>query len=188
MLRSSLELGGNASFIVLDDADVDAAVEGAMIAKMRNMGEACTAANRFYVQRGVAEAFTAKLAERMGALKVGRGTEEGVNVGPLIDAKGRDKVTDLVADAVAAGASVALGGKAQDGPGYFYPPTVLTDVPVDSRLNHEEIFGPVAPITVVDTADEALAAANATEFGLVNYVYTRDLNRALHIAENPRAA
>ncbi|MEQ3553673.1 NAD-dependent succinate-semialdehyde dehydrogenase [Pseudonocardia nematodicida] len=184
VLRSSLELGGNASFIVLDDADVDAAVEGAMVAKMRNMGEACTAANRFYVQRGVAEEFTAKLAARMGALKVGRGTEDGVNVGPLIDAKGRDKVTDLVADAVANGASVAVGGTAQDGPGYFYPPTVLTDVPADSRLNHEEIFGPVAPITVVDTADAALAAANATEFGLVNYVYTRDITEALRISEN----
>jgi len=157
VLRSSLELGGNASFIVLDDADV---------------------------QRGVVEEFTAKLAERMGALKVGRGTEEGVNVGPLIDAKGRDKVTDLVADAVANGASIAIGGTAHDGPGYFYPPTVLTDVPADSRLNHEEIFGPVAPITVVDSETEALDAANATEFGLVNYVYTRDLNRALRIAEN----
>lgn len=184
VLRSSLELGGNASFIVLDDADVDAAIEGAMIAKMRNMGEACTAANRFYVQRGVADEFARKLADRMGALTVGRGTEEGVNVGPLIDAKGRDKVVDLVADAVANGASVALGGEPQDGPGYFYPPTVLTDVPENSRLNHEEIFGPVAPITVVDSADQALAAANATEFGLVNYVYTRDLNQALRIAEN----
>ena len=184
VLRSSLELGGNASFIVLDDADVDAAIEGAMIAKMRNMGEACTAANRFYVQRGVADEFARKLADRMGALKVGRGTEEGVNVGPLIDAKGRDKVVDLVADAVANGAGVALGGEPQDGPGYFYPPTVLTDVPENSRLNHEEIFGPVAPITVVDSADQALAAANATEFGLVNYVYTRDLNQALRIAEN----
>ena len=184
VLRASLELGGNASFVVLDDADVDAAIEGAMVAKMRNMGEACTAANRFYVQRGVAEEFSRKLAERMGALKVGRGTEEGVNVGPLIDRKGLDKVTDLVADAVANGASVTVGGKAQDGPGYFYPPTVLTDVPANSRLNHEEIFGPVAPITVVDTEAEALDAANATEFGLVNYVYTRDLNRALRIAEN----
>ncbi|MEV1290788.1 NAD-dependent succinate-semialdehyde dehydrogenase [Pseudonocardia sp. NPDC049635] len=184
VLRTSLELGGNASFIVLDDADVDAAVEGAMVAKMRNMGEACTAANRFYVQRGVVEEFTSKLAERMGALKVGRGTEDGVHVGPLIDAKSRDKVTDLVADAVANGASVALGGTAHDGPGYFYPPTVLTDVPANSRLNHEEIFGPVAPITVVDSESAALDAANATEFGLVNYVYTRDLNRALRIAEN----
>ena len=184
VLRSSLELGGNASFVVLDDADVDAAIEGAMVAKMRNMGEACTAANRFYVQRGVAEEFSAKLAGRMGGLKVGRGTEEGVNVGPLIDRKGLDKVTDLVADAVANGASVAIGGTAQDGPGYFYPPTVLTDVPANSRLNHEEIFGPVAPITVVDSEQEALDAANATEFGLVNYVYTRDLNRALRIAEN----
>ncbi|MFP5021298.1 NAD-dependent succinate-semialdehyde dehydrogenase [Pseudonocardia phyllosphaerae] len=184
VLRSSLELGGNASFIVLDDADVDSAVEGAMIAKMRNMGEACTAANRFYVQSGVVEEFTAKLAERMGALTVGRGTEDGVNVGPLIDGKGLEKVTDLVADAVANGASVALGGEAVDGPGYFYPPTVLTGVPAGSRLNHEEIFGPVAPITVVESEQEALDAANSTEFGLVNYVYTQDLDRALRISEN----
>ncbi len=184
VMRSSLELGGNAAFVVLDDADVDAAIEGAMVAKMRNMGEACTAANRFYVQRGVAEEFSRKLAERMGSLRVGRGTEEGVQVGPLIDRPGLEKVADLVADAIANGASVTIGGKAQDGPGYFYPPTVLTDVPANSRLNHEEIFGPVAPITVVDSEQEALDAANATEFGLVNYVYTRDLNRALRIAEN----
>ncbi|RZT86324.1 succinate-semialdehyde dehydrogenase/glutarate-semialdehyde dehydrogenase [Pseudonocardia sediminis] len=183
VLRASLELGGNASFIVLDDADVDAAIEGAMVAKMRNMGEACTAANRFYVQSGVAGEFARKLAEKMGALKVGRGTEDGVQVGPLIDGKGLNKVTDLVADAVANGAKVAIGGTAQDGPGYFYPPTVLTDVPVNSRLNHEEIFGPVAPITVVESEEQALDAANATEFGLVNYVYTRDLNRALRISE-----
>ncbi|MFR9803430.1 NAD-dependent succinate-semialdehyde dehydrogenase [Pseudonocardia sp. RS010] len=183
VLRTSMELGGNASFLVFDDADLDKAVDGAMLAKMRNMGEACTAANRFYVQRGVAEEFAAKLAERMGALKVGRGTEDGVQVGPLVDAKGRDKVVDLVGDAVSNGARVTVGGKAADGPGYFFPPTVLTDVPQESRLNHEEIFGPVAPISVFDTEDEALAAANATEFGLVNYVFTENLNRALRVSE-----
>ncbi|GAA2879726.1 NAD-dependent succinate-semialdehyde dehydrogenase [Pseudonocardia halophobica] len=183
VLRTSMELGGNASFLVFDDADLDKAVDGAMLAKMRNMGEACTAANRFYVQRGVAEEFAAKLAERMGALKVGRGTEDGVQVGPLVDAKGRDKVVDLVGDAIANGAQVKVGGEAAEGPGYFYPPTVLTDVPQDSRLNHEEIFGPVAPISVFDTEDEAMAAANATEFGLVNYVFTENLNRALRVSE-----
>ncbi|GAA1831710.1 NAD-dependent succinate-semialdehyde dehydrogenase [Pseudonocardia ailaonensis] len=183
VLRTSMELGGNASFLVFADADVDAAVEGAMLAKMRNMGEACTAANRFYVQRGVAEEFAGKLAERMGALTVGRGTEDGVQVGPLVDAKGRDKVVDLVGDALAHGASVKVGGEPVAGPGYFYRPTVLTDVPQDSRLNHEEIFGPVAPISVFDTEDEALAAANATEFGLVNYVFTQNLDRALRISE-----
>ncbi|MEU7816507.1 NAD-dependent succinate-semialdehyde dehydrogenase [Pseudonocardia sp. NPDC049154] len=183
VLRTSMELGGNASFLVFDDADLDKAVDGAMLAKMRNMGEACTAANRFYVQRGVAEEFAAKLAERMGALKVGRGTEDGVQVGPLVDAKGRDKVVDLVGDAIAHGAQVKVGGEAAEGRGYFYPPTVLTDVPQDSRLNHEEIFGPVAPISVFDTEDEALAAANATEFGLVNYVFTENLNRALRVSE-----
>ncbi|WP_433501885.1 NAD-dependent succinate-semialdehyde dehydrogenase [Pseudonocardia halophobica] len=183
VLRTSMELGGNASFLVFDDADLDKAVDGAMLAKMRNMGEACTAANRFYVQRGVAEEFAAKLADRMGALKVGRGTEDGVQVGPLVDAKGRDKVVDLVGDAIANGAQVKVGGEAAEGPGYFYPPTVLTDVPQDSRLNHEEIFGPVAPISVFDTEDEALAAANATEFGLVNYVFTENLNRALRVSE-----
>jgi succinate-semialdehyde dehydrogenase/glutarate-semialdehyde dehydrogenase len=183
VLRTSMELGGNASFLVFDDADLDKAVEGAMLAKMRNMGEACTAANRFYVQRGVAEEFAAKLAERMGGLKVGRGTEEGVQVGPLVDAKGREKVVDLVGDAVENGAQVKVGGRAADGPGYFYPPTVLVDVPKESRLNHEEIFGPVAPISVFDTESEALAAANATEFGLVNYVFTENLNRALRVSE-----
>jgi succinate-semialdehyde dehydrogenase/glutarate-semialdehyde dehydrogenase len=178
-----MELGGNASFLVFEDADLDKAVEGAMLAKMRNMGEACTAANRFYVQRSVAEAFAAKLGERMGALKVGRGTEDGVQVGPMIDGKGLGKIVDLVSDAVANGARIAVGGAKAEGPGYFYPPTVLTDVPQDSRLNHEEIFGPVAPISVFDTEDEALAAANATEFGLVNYVFTENLNRALRVAE-----
>ena len=183
VLRTSMELGGNASFIVFDDADLEKAVAGAMVAKMRNMGEACTAANRFYVHRSISDAFAEKLAEKMGSLVVGRGTEDGVQVGPLVDAKGRDKVVDLVGDALAHGATVKVGGAPVDGPGYFYPPTVLTDVPKESRLNHEEIFGPVAPISVFDTEAEALAAANATEFGLVNYVFTESLDRALRVAE-----
>jgi succinate-semialdehyde dehydrogenase/glutarate-semialdehyde dehydrogenase len=183
VLRTSMELGGNASFLVFEDADLDKAVEGAMLAKMRNMGEACTAANRFYVHRSVADEFAAKLGERMGALKVGRGTEDGVQVGPLVDAKGLNKVLDLVGDAVSHGATITVGGRQAEGPGYFYPPTVLTDVPQSSRLNHEEIFGPVAPISVFDTEEEALAAANATEFGLVNYLFTENLNRALRVAE-----
>ncbi|MCU1630357.1 MAG: succinate-semialdehyde dehydrogenase [Pseudonocardia sp.] len=183
VLRTSMELGGNASFIVFDDADLEKAVAGAMVAKMRNMGEACTAANRFYVHRSISGAFAENLAEKMGSLVVGRGTEDGVQVGPLVDAKGRDKVVDLVGDALAHGATVKVGGAPVDGPGYFYPPTVLTDVPKESRLNHEEIFGPVAPISVFDTEAEALAAANATEFGLVNYVFTESLDRALRVAE-----
>ena len=183
VLRTSMELGGNAPFIVFGDADLDKAVDGAMLAKMRNMGEACTAANRFLVHRSLADAFAERLTERMGALVVGRGTEDGVQVGPLIDAKGRDKVVELVDDAVQRGATVRLGGKPGDGPGHFYPPTVLTEVPLDARLTREEIFGPVAAISVFDDEDEAVAAANDTEFGLVAYVYTRELNRALRVCE-----
>jgi succinate-semialdehyde dehydrogenase/glutarate-semialdehyde dehydrogenase len=154
-----------------------------MTAKMRNMGEACTAANRFLVHRSVAGAFADKLAERMAALRVGRGTDDGVQVGPLVDAKSRDKVVELVGDAVERGATVTTGGEAVDGPGYFYRPTVLTDVPLAARLTREEIFGPVAPISVFDTDDEAVAAANDTEFGLVGYLYTRDVGRALRVSE-----
>ncbi|WP_214365049.1 NAD-dependent succinate-semialdehyde dehydrogenase [Pseudonocardia sp. H11422] len=183
VLRTSMELGGNAAFIVFDDADLDAALDGAMIAKMRNMGEACTAANRFLVHSSVAGEFAERLAERMSALKVGRGTEDGVQVGPLINAKGRDKVAELVADAVERGAKVLAGGKALDGPGYFYQPTVLVDVPRDARLQREEIFGPVAPIITFETEDDALAMANGTEFGLVNYQYTENTHRALRVCE-----
>jgi succinate-semialdehyde dehydrogenase/glutarate-semialdehyde dehydrogenase len=183
VLRTSMELGGNAPFLVFADADLDAAVDGAMTAKMRNMGEACTAANRFLVHRSVAEAFADKLTARMAALRVGRGTEDGVQVGPLVDAKSRDKVVDLVGDAVDRGAAVRVGGAVADGPGYFYPPTVLTDVPLTARLGKEEIFGPVAPISVFDTDDEAVAAANDTEFGLVSYLYTESLARALRVSE-----
>lgn len=187
VLRTSMELGGNAPFLVFDDADLDKAVDGAMQAKMRNMGEACTAANRFLVQRGVAEEFGRRLAERMGGLVVGRGTEDGVQVGPLVDAKGRDKVVELVRDAVDKGAHVTVGAEPTDGPGYFYPPTVLTDVPLEARLSREEIFGPVAAITVFDTEDEAVAAANDTEFGLVSYLFTESLTRSLRVSERLEA-
>ncbi|HEY3711710.1 MAG TPA: NAD-dependent succinate-semialdehyde dehydrogenase [Amycolatopsis sp.] len=187
VLRTSMELGGNAPFLVFEDADLDAAVEGAMQAKMRNIGEACTAANRFYVQRGVLEEFSRRLTERMRALPMGRGTEDGVVVGPLIDEAAVKKVTALVKDATERGARVLTGGAAVDGPGHFYPATVLTDVPVDARLAAEEIFGPVAPITPFDTEDEAVAKANNTEYGLVSYLYTSDVKRALRVSERLEA-
>ncbi|MFD5074032.1 NAD-dependent succinate-semialdehyde dehydrogenase [Streptomyces sp. NPDC058371] len=183
VVRTSMELGGNAPFLVFDDADVDAAVEGAMTAKMRNMGEACTAANRFFVHRSVAEEFGRRLAERMGALVVGPGTAQGVDVGPLIDAGGRAKVADLVADAVGRGARVLVGGAAPDGPGHFYPPTVLAEVDPGSRLMETEIFGPVAAILVFDGEDEAVRRANDTPWGLVGYVFTEGLDRALRVSE-----
>jgi succinate-semialdehyde dehydrogenase / glutarate-semialdehyde dehydrogenase len=187
VLSVSMELGGNAPFLVFDDADLDAAVDGAMLAKMRNIGEACTAANRFYVQSTVADEFSRRLADRMGALTIGRGVDDGVEVGPLIDAAGREKVSTLVADAVEKGGQVLVGGDAIDGPGYFYRPTVLADVPRDARMQREEIFGPVAPVTSFDTQDEALAAANDTQYGLVAYVYTRDLARAVRVCERLEA-
>ena len=183
LLRLSMELGGNAPFIVFEDADLDAAVEGAMIAKMRNIGEACTAANRFHVAGPVADQFADKLAEKMGALKVGRGTEEGVDVGPLIDDNQRKKVSELVEDAISGGAQAVVGGHERDGAGYFYDPTVLTDIPDNARVLTEEIFGPVAPVKGFTDEDEAIAAANDTEYGLVAYVYTRDLERALRVVE-----
>ncbi|MEV7550316.1 NAD-dependent succinate-semialdehyde dehydrogenase [Amycolatopsis sp. NPDC089917] len=187
VLRTSMELGGNAPFLVFEDADLDAAIEGAMTAKMRNIGEACTAANRFYVQRGIVDEFSRRLTERMEALPMGRGTEEGVVVGPLIDEAAVEKVSGLVADAAGRGARVLTGGSTVDGPGNFYQATVLTDVPKDARLASEEIFGPVAPITPFDSEDEAIAAANDTEFGLVSYVYTSDLKRALRVSERLEA-
>jgi succinate-semialdehyde dehydrogenase/glutarate-semialdehyde dehydrogenase len=183
VLKVSMELGGNAPFVVFDDADLDAAVEGAMIAKMRNIGEACTSANRFHVHESVAEEFSAKLAEKMGALKVGRGTEDGVDVGPLIDADQRDKVAELVEDAVGKGADAVVGGSRVDGAGYFYEPTVLSGVGDDARVLKEEIFGPVAPVATFSDEDEAVAAANNTEFGLVSYLFTRDIKRALRVSE-----
>ena len=183
LLRLSMELGGNAPFIVFEDADVDAAVAGAMIAKMRNMGEACTSANRFHVAAAVAEQFAEKLGEKMGALRLGRGTEEGIDVGPLIDDAQRSKVSELVQDALGRGASAVVGGQARDGAGYFYNPTVLTDIPDGAKLLDEEIFGPVAPVKGFTDEDEAVAAANNTEYGLVAYVYTNDLKRALRVCE-----
>jgi succinate-semialdehyde dehydrogenase/glutarate-semialdehyde dehydrogenase len=183
LLRLSMELGGNAPFIVFEDADIDEAVKGALIAKMRNIGEACTAANRFHVAAPVAEQFAEKLAERMGSMKVGRGTEDGVEVGPLIDDSQRSKVDELVQDAVGKGARALVGGHTRDGAGYFYDPTVLTDIPDDASLLKEEIFGPVAPVKGFASEDEAIAAANDTEFGLVAYLYTRDIKRALRVVE-----
>jgi succinate-semialdehyde dehydrogenase / glutarate-semialdehyde dehydrogenase len=183
LLRLSMELGGNAPFIVFDDADLDDVVEGAMIAKMRNIGEACTAANRFHVAGSLADSFAEKLAERMSKLKLGRGTEEGVDIGPLIDADQRRKVQDLVDDAAGKGAKVVVGGSAREGQGYFYEPTVLADIPDDAKLLKEEIFGPVAPVKSFDSDEEAIAAANDTEYGLVAYVYTRDVKRALRVCE-----
>jgi succinate-semialdehyde dehydrogenase/glutarate-semialdehyde dehydrogenase len=183
LLKLSMELGGNAPFIVFDDADIDAAVQGAMVAKMRNIGEACTAANRFHVDGSVADEFAEKLAAKMGAMKIGRGTEDGVEVGPLIDGKQRAKVQELVEDALGRGAHAVVGGKAGDGAGYFYEPTVLTDVPDDASLLSEEIFGPVAPVKGFSDEDEAIAAANDTEYGLVAYVFTTNLKRALRVVE-----
>ncbi|WP_427888087.1 NAD-dependent succinate-semialdehyde dehydrogenase [Kribbella sp. GL6] len=187
VLRTSMELGGNAPLLVFEDADLDKAVDGAMLAKMRNGGEACTAANRIYVQSSVMDAFAAKLTARMSALKVGRGTEPGVDVGPLIDGKQRDKVADLVADAIARGARTLTGGSVAEGNGYFYRPTVLADVPETARLQKEEIFGPVAPLTPFETEADAVRMANDTEFGLVSYLFTENLSRALRVSERLEA-
>ena len=183
LLRVSMELGGNAPFIVFEDADLDRAVEGAMLAKMRNIGEACTAANRFYVHESLVEEFGRRFAERMSALTIGRGTEDGVDVGPLIDAKARDGVAEMVEDAKAQGATVVVGGSRADGPGYFFQPTVVTGVPKTARVMQEEIFGPVAPIASFSTEEEVLEAANSTEYGLVAYVFTRDLSRMIRVSE-----
>jgi succinate-semialdehyde dehydrogenase/glutarate-semialdehyde dehydrogenase len=183
LLRVSMELGGNAPFLVFADADLDAAVEGAMLAKMRNMGEACTAANRFLVHESVADEFATKFAEKMAAEVVGRGTEDGVTVGPLIDAKQRDKVAELVEDATQRGASVVTGGSTTGDTGYFFQPTVLTDVSPDADLFREEIFGPVAPITTFSEDEKAVQMANDTEYGLVAYAFTTDLGRMIRVSE-----
>jgi succinate-semialdehyde dehydrogenase/glutarate-semialdehyde dehydrogenase len=183
LLRLSMELGGNAPFLVFEDADVDAAVAGAMLAKMRNIGEACTSANRFFVHESVAAEFTEKFAARMRALTVGKGTKKGVDVGPLITAKARDGVDELVRDAVERGARAVTGGSAVPGRGFFYAPTVLADVPADARVFAEEIFGPVAPVTTFRDEAEAISRANSTEYGLVGYVFTRDLARTIRVAE-----
>jgi succinate-semialdehyde dehydrogenase / glutarate-semialdehyde dehydrogenase len=183
LLRVSMELGGNAPFLVFADADVEEAVEGALLAKMRNGGEACTAANRFYVHEALIDEFSAALSARMSQLTVGRGTEPGVDVGPLIDSVERDKVGALVDDALDTGATALTGGEPLDGPGWFYRPTVLVGVGAGARLLDEEIFGPVAPLVSFADEDEAIAAANATEYGLVAYLYTNDLRRALRVGE-----
>ncbi|MBM6404719.1 NAD-dependent succinate-semialdehyde dehydrogenase [Phycicoccus sp. CSK15P-2] len=183
LLRVSMELGGNAPFLVFEDADVDAAVDGAMLAKMRNIGEACTSANRFLVHESVAAEFSEKLAARMDALTVGKGTKKGVEVGPLITEEARAGVHELVEDAVGRGARLLTGGEAIEGRGHFYRPTVLADVPEGSRCLTEEIFGPVAPVCTFRDEDEAVARANATEYGLVGYLYTRDNARVLRVAE-----
>jgi len=183
LLRLSMELGGNAPFIVFADADLDKAVDGAMLAKMRNIGEACTAANRFFVQESVAAAFAEKFAARMGALTVGKGTKSGIDVGPLITAKARDGVHELVLDAVGKGARALTGGDAVPGRGYFYAPTVLAGVPADARVLTEEIFGPVAPIATFTDEADAIAKANGTEYGLVGYVFTNDYARVIRVAE-----
>ena len=184
LLRTSMELGGNAPFIVFDDADVDAAVEGASLAKMRNGGEACTAANRFHVANSLREEFTDKLVKRMSEFTVGNGLDEGSTLGPLINAKQVRTVEDLVSDAVARGATVAVGGVATGGAGHFYPATVLADVPADARILKEEVFGPVAPITGFDSEEEGIKAANDTDYGLASYIYTQSLDRALRVAES----
>lgn len=183
VLRVSMELGGNAPLLVFDDADLDQAVDGALLAKLRNGGEACTAANRLLVHESVAEEFSRRFTERVAAMRVARGTEDGAGIGPLVDASTRDKVHELVESARADGATVALGGAVVPGPGYFYEPTVLTDVPHDARILTEEIFGPVAPIVTFRDESEAVRLANATEFGLVAYAFTRDLDRGLRLAE-----
>jgi succinate-semialdehyde dehydrogenase / glutarate-semialdehyde dehydrogenase len=183
LLRMSMELGGNAPFVVFEDADLDRALEGAVIAKMRNIGESCVAANRFHVAEAIADEFAAGLAARMGSLRMGRGTDDGVDVGPLIDEDQRSKVTELVDDAVGRGAKVLVGGGRGDGAGYFFEPTVLGAVPDEARILSEEVFGPVAPVTAFRTEDDALARANGSEYGLVAYVFTRDLERALRVVE-----
>jgi succinate-semialdehyde dehydrogenase/glutarate-semialdehyde dehydrogenase len=183
IIKPAMELGGNAPFLVFEDADIDAAVEGAMIAKMRNMGEACTAANRFYVHEKVHDEFAKKLTGKMQALKMGNGLDEGVNVGPLVNKEGRDKVIELVEDAMQKGAKLLTGGKTPDGPGFFYPATVLTHVPDGAKVLNEEIFGPVTSIQTFTSEDEAVRRANDTEYGLVAYLYTKDIGRGMRVSE-----
>lgn len=183
VLRTSMELGGNAPFLVFEDADLDRAVDGAMLAKFRNIGEACTAANRFLVHESVADEFAERMVARVHQLRVGRGTEEGVGIGPLINAAAVEKAAELVRDAVARGATLRAGGQSVDGPGTFFQPTVVTDVPADSDILRTEIFGPVVSIVRFTDEDDAVRLANDTEFGLVSYVYTRDLARGQRMIE-----
>jgi succinate-semialdehyde dehydrogenase / glutarate-semialdehyde dehydrogenase len=183
VLRVSMELGGNAPFIVFDDTDLDAAVDGAMIAKMRNIGEACTAANRFLVAESVAADFAERLAARMTALKVGRGTDRSVQVGPLITAKARDNMSTFVADAARRGGRLLTGGNAVDGQGYYFQPTVIADVDPQAQVFTEEIFGPIAPIASFSDEQEAVAMANSTPYGLAAYVYTSNIQRCFRVVE-----
>ena len=183
LLRTSMELGGNAPFVVFDDADVDAAVDGAMLAKMRNGGEACTAANRLYVATPLLEEFTDKFVKRMSDMNLGNGLDPSAKLGPLINPNQLATVQELVDDAVEKGATVAVGGQAPGGPGNFYPATVLVDVPANARILKEEVFGPVAPIVGFDTEEQGIAAANDTEYGLAAYIFTASLDRALRVAE-----
>jgi succinate-semialdehyde dehydrogenase/glutarate-semialdehyde dehydrogenase len=183
ILRVSMELGGNAPFVVFEDADLEAAVEGALLAKMRNIGEACTSANRFHVHEAVADEFAERLAAKMGELKIGRGTEKDVKVGPLIDGNAVEKVSELVTDAVDRGGQVVVGGETVGERGHFYKPTVIKDVPKSARVLKEEIFGPVAPIRTFSSEEEAIAAANDTVYGLVSYLYTSNLKRAFRVIE-----
>ena len=183
IVKPAMELGGNAPFLVFEDADIDAAIDGAMVAKMRNMGEACTAANRFYVHEKVHDEFAQKLTAKMAGLKMGNGLDDGVALGPLVNQEGRDKVIELVEDAVSKGAKVLTGGKTPTGPGYFYPATVITNVSNDAKMLSEEIFGPVASIQTFKTEAEAILRANDTEYGLVAYLYTKDLSRGLRVSE-----
>ncbi len=183
IVKPAMELGGNAPFIVFDDADIDAAIDGAMIAKMRNMGEACTAANRFYVHEKVHDEFAKKLTAKMAGLKMGNGLDDGISLGPLVNKEGLDKVIELVDDAVKKGAKVLTGGKAPGGPGFFYPATVLTNVANDSKMLNDEIFGPVASLQTFKSEDEVIARANDTEYGLVAYLYTKDLSRGMRVSE-----
>jgi succinate-semialdehyde dehydrogenase / glutarate-semialdehyde dehydrogenase len=183
VINPRMELGGNAPFIVFEDADLDAAVSGAMTAKMRNMGEACTAANRFYVHESIHDEFVQRVARQMSALKVGHGLDDGVAVGPLVNAEARDKVESLVEDARRRGAKVVIGGERRPGKGFFYEPTVLADVPDGAACLTEEIFGPVAPVQSFRSEEEVVARANATEYGLVVYLYTTNLTRGLRVSE-----
>jgi succinate-semialdehyde dehydrogenase / glutarate-semialdehyde dehydrogenase len=183
VVKPAMELGGNAPFIVFEDADIDAAIDGAMVAKMRNMGEACTAANRFYVHEKVHDEFAKKLTAKMGSLKMGNGLDDGVNLGPLVNKAGLDKVVELVDDAVGKGAKILTGGKAPGGKGFFYPATVLTNVPDSAKMLNEEIFGPVASLQTFKSEDEVIRRANDTEYGLVAYLYTKDLSRGMRVSE-----
>jgi len=183
VIKPAMELGGNAPFIVFEDADIDAAIDGAMIAKMRNMGEACTAANRFYVHEKVQDEFSKKLTAKMAGLKMGNGLDDGVALGPLVNAEGRDKVVELVEDALSKGAKILTGGKRPDGTGYFYPATVLSNVPDSAKMLNEEIFGPVASLQTFKDEAEVIKRANDTEYGLVAYLYTKDLGRGMRVSE-----